>query len=472
MRKKGRALSIMLSMLMAVQMPAMAGELVVEAIPVQEEFAEEDVVTEEESMEDPIETITEEVDIEEIGIVPAEEKSVIEEEPALVGEASGQCGDNVYWSLSDDWVLTISGTGDMWDYKWDASIDDYNIPWRADKDIINTVIIESEVTSIGSYAFRDCTSLTSVTIGDSVTRICGEAFYKCTSLTSVTIPDSVTSIWGYAFQDCTSLASVTIPDSVTSIGAGAFAHCSSLTSMTIPDSVTFICNGMFKFCSSLTSVTIPDRVSCIYDEVFYGCSSLTSVTIPDSVTSIGKYAFYECSSLTSVTIPDNVTSIDYEAFAYCGSLTSVTIGGSVFGISYGAFEYCNSLKIIIFDGNSPTFGKNVFYNVTATAYYPADNRTWTEKRKQNYGGNITWVPWSPSPEVQLYEDTLKLPNSTTTIESESFAGLTQGVNIDVPSTVTHIADDAFESSAVVIIGEAGGYVEEFCNDHKIPFSAR
>ena len=100
--------------------------------------------------------------------------------------------------------------------------------------------------------YEDCITIleykgsdTSVTIPDTidgrkVTSIGGYAFRDCTSLTSVTIPDSVTSIEQYAFRDCTSLTSVTIPDSVTTIGGSAFWGCKNLTSVTIPDSVTRI----------------------------------------------------------------------------------------------------------------------------------------------------------------------------------------------------------------------------------------
>ncbi len=105
------------------------------------------------------------------------------------------------------------------------------------------IVIPSEynelpVTSIGYWAFEDCTSLISITIPDSVTSIGYCAFRDCTSLTSVTIPDSVTSIGGSAFYGCTSLISVTIPDSVTSIDNWAFEDCTSLISVTIGDSVT------------------------------------------------------------------------------------------------------------------------------------------------------------------------------------------------------------------------------------------
>ena len=174
------------------------------------------------------------------------------------------------------------------------------------------------VTSIGSYAFSSCDSLTSIEIPDSVTSIGDYAFYNCDSLSSIVIPDNVTSIGSYAFSDCYNLTSVIIGDSVTSIGSYAFYSCGSLTSIEIPDSVTSIGSYAFYNCSSLTSITIPDSVTTIGSYAFYNCSSLTSVTIGDSVTSIGDRAFYGCRSLISIEIPDSVTSIGEDAFYNCG----------------------------------------------------------------------------------------------------------------------------------------------------------
>ena len=162
------------------------------------------------------------------------------------------------------------------------------------------LVFDDTITSIGKNAFRDCTSLASVTIPNGVTSIGGQAFDGCSSLASITIPDSVTSIGNYTFYNCSSLASVTIPNGVTSIGYSAFSGCKSLASVTIPDSVTSIGNYAFESCSSLVSVTIPDSVTSIGNYAFYICYSLTSVTIGNGVTSIGEDAFWGCSSLAEV----------------------------------------------------------------------------------------------------------------------------------------------------------------------------
>ena len=185
-------------------------------------------------------------------------------------EKSGICGPNLKWYLTYDGVLTISGKGEMYDYK---SINDR--VWE--KTHVKRIIIGDSVTTIGWSAFRDCNSLT-----------------------SVTIPNSVTKIGIAAFRDCISLTSVTIPNSVTTIDDNAFSGCSSLTSVTIPNSVTKISDNTFSDCSSLTSVTIPNSVTTIGSEAFSGCTNLQKVHIGNSVKTIGEYAFYNGTSITQI----------------------------------------------------------------------------------------------------------------------------------------------------------------------------
>jgi len=190
--------------------------------------------------------------------------------------ASGKCGDNLTWNLTDG-VLTISGTGTMKNFDYDDNLG-VQTPWKDYMLLIKTLSIDEGVTSIGDRAFEGCISLTSVTIPNSVTSIGMRVFSSCSSLTSVTIPNSVTSIGNYAFAYCKGLTSLAIGNNVTTIEDWAFIQCSALTSVIIPNSVTSIGVGAFYGCSSLTSMTIPNSATSIGDAAFYGCSSLTSVT--------------------------------------------------------------------------------------------------------------------------------------------------------------------------------------------------
>ena len=269
---------------------------------------------------------------------------------------SGTCGDNLtYTFVESTGTLTISGTGAMTDYgKYSY------VPWYSYHSKILIAEIGDGVTSIGKYAFYNCSSLTSITIPESVTSIGSSTFSGCSNLTSITIPDGVTSIDHGAFSGCSNLTSITIPDGVTSIGNRAFSGCSSLTSITIPDGVTSIGDYAFDCCRSLTSITIPDGVTSIGERVFSDCSSLTSITIPDGVTSIGGYAFWNCYSLTSITIPDGVTSIGEYAFRGCSSFFSITIPESVTSIGYGAFSGCSSLTSITIPDEITTIEESTF----------------------------------------------------------------------------------------------------------------
>ena len=289
---------------------------------------------------------------------------------------------------------------------------------------LTSITIPNSVTSIGERAFSSCSGLTSITISNSVTSIGEYAFCLCTGLTSITIPNSVTSIGNGAFTSCTGLTSITIPNSVTSIGSSAFDGCSGLTSVTIPNSVTSIGRGAFSGCSGITQAiivndmfvylptgyeghySIPENISSIIARAFGECSGLTSVTIPNSVTSIGEDAFYKCSGLTSVTIPNSVTSIAGGAFWSCSGLTSVTIPNSVTSIGEYAFWRCSSLTSVTIPNSVTSIAKGAFSSC--------------------YG--LTSVT---------------IPNSVTSIGEYAFSHCSSLTSVTIPNSVTSIGRDAF-----------------------------
>ncbi|MBQ8257729.1 MAG: leucine-rich repeat domain-containing protein, partial [Bacteroidaceae bacterium] len=284
---------------------------------------------------------------------------------------------------------------------------------------LTSITIPNSVTSIGYHSFDGCTGLTSIVVdaGNSVydsREGCNAIIETATNTLiagckSTIIPGSVTSIDSYAFHDCTGLTSITIPNSVTSIGSSAFSGCSGLTSITIPNSVTSIGSQAFQNCTGLTSVTIPNSVTSIENWAFYNCTGLTSITIPNSVTSIGSCAFEYCSGLTSVTIPNSVTSIRESAFngcplekveintttvgswfKGCTSIKEIIIGDSVTSIGDYAFNGCTGIKNVrIEDGDTKlNLGKNgfkgLFYYCPLESLYLGRNLNYSEYYGDGY----------------------------------------------------------------------------------------
>ena len=346
------------------------------------------------------------------------------------------------------------------------------------------------VTSIGGYAFWECTGLTSVTIPNSVASIGNLAFSGCSGLTSVTIPNSVTSIGIWAFASCSGLTSVTIGNSVTSIGDDAFNHCSSLTSVTIGNSVTSIGHGAFYGCTGLTSIEIPNSVTSIGYEAFYNCSGLTSVTIGNSVTRIGDYAFSGCTGLTSIEIPNSVTSIGSRAFEGCSSLTSVTnYATTPQTITTNVFDRVNisSCTLYVPVGSLAAYKKATIWKNFGTIQ--AIGGTPCSPISGTCGGNLTWTlscdsvlsisgtgtmpdfnstsdnPWyahrnaiksviigngvTSIGKAAFYEcsslKSIEFPNSVTNIGAWAFESCAALVSVTIPNSVTSIEDYAFEN---------------------------
>ena len=418
-----------------------------------------------------------------------------------LSDASGTCGDNLTWTLTEDGTLIISGSGYM-------NYSDKTAPWNSYREQITAVIMNSGVTSIKSEAFADCRALTRVTVPKSVTSIGDDAFYRCYDLKEIHYEGTATQ-WAsismgkgmddYPFTRATiiygdlsdsgtcgdnltwtfspngaltisgsgdmsydktapwycyrkQITSLTMKPGITSIGVNAFQGCAKLTSVTIPRSVTSIGDSAFDGCGSLIRVEIPAGVTSIGGCTFYDCSSLTSVKIPNGVTSIGWYAFAGCDSLTSVTIPKSVTSIDDGAFASCSSLNSVTIPAGVTSIGELTFEGCSSLTSVIIPESVTSIGRRAFSSCgkLTGVTIPKDVTSIGEATFEGCSSLTSIeIPVSvTSIGVAAFSDCsgltkVTIPESVTSIGLSAFSGCDGLTSIEIPQSITEIGELAF-----------------------------
>ena len=189
---------------------------------------------------------------------------------------------------------------------------------------LTSIEIPEGVTSIGNYAFYQCTALTSVTSLNSTPPTCGSNVFSSSTYTSATLyaasTDYLTADYWEDFENTViigtcgeNLTWTYSGNSLTISGSGAMYNYTSAEAV-----------PWNSVASSITTVTLPDELTTIGDYAFYRCSAIMSISIPSSVTSIGEYAFYGCSTLTSIEIPEAVTTIGDYAFSGCTAITTVT----------------------------------------------------------------------------------------------------------------------------------------------------
>lgn len=231
-------------------------------------------------------------------------------------------------------VLTISGTGRMYDFRA-TNLVGIAVPWASKKDLIKSVVVNEGVTYIGQYSFYNLPNLTTVSLPSSVTEIGGigiqlndesgsyGAFQACPALKTITLPEGLKTIDEYAFKECTALQNITFPSTLTTIGDSAFIDCSALKSVEFPDSLTSVGKTAFANCTKLTDVKYGSGLKSTGNRLFYQ-SGVKRVVFNPAITSIDTYCFYG-TEISSIDIPDYITSIGIRSFGDTYFIRSVTV---------------------------------------------------------------------------------------------------------------------------------------------------
>ena len=323
------------------------------------------------------------------------------------------------------------------------------------------------VTEIGQAAFRECSSLTSVTFPTSIVSIGDGSFYECTGLTSITIPSAVSFIGGFAFGGCVGLTTVNYNADSCTTWNPVFDGDTNITTINIGQNVKIIPGPIFYGCTGVTTITIPRNIKSIGGNAFWGCTNLTTVNFnADSCTNMGyvsdsNHVFYVfgssvttvnigshvkmipdggfsgCTNLQSITIPDLVESIGNLSFYNCTGLTSITIPRRIRSIGGGAFVGCSNLTTVNFNADSCT-----------NMGYDSDNHSvhfvfgLCNVSTLNIGSHVKMIPdggFSGCTNLQ----SITIPDSVESIGNLSFATCTGLTSITIPRRIKSIGRHAF-----------------------------
>jgi hypothetical protein len=328
------------------------------------------------------------------------------------------------------------------------------------------------VTTIGPFAFDNCSLVTSVTLPTNIKTLSTSAFSRCSGLSTFSIPSSVTLISGNVFSGCSKLTSIsvssqntqyssldgilynkdrtaliTIPEfksgavvlssTLATIRASSAAGCSRITSVSIPASVTSILST-FSSCRLLATITVDaanpsysSREGMLYNKDFSALirvpgAKTGTVVVEEGATFVG--AFSGAYSVEEVVLPASTTAIADSTFDGCESLRSFVFPAGVTSIGRFAFRFCYSLEEVVIPETVQSIGTYAFRSC----------RSLTRVRLPSH---LTVIgDWFGSCESLT---DINMPPGLLRIEDDAFSNATSLSNLVLPETVEHIGVRAF-----------------------------
>ena len=314
--------------------------------------------------------------------------------------------------------------------------------------------------SIGSvkkadYNVRNVYSIPDSILGKEIKNLDKEAFKDCIYLESVVLNSKITTINGSAFEGCENLRNLNISN-IRTIGKYAFKGCVSLSNLELPN-VMYIEFGGFDGCTNLVSVEMP-LIRSIGGYAFNN-TGISFWELPNSVNSIGEKAFshYKTGNCT-VLIPQSVTSISTNVLSsgivivYKGSGADITYNSNIKKyyadtfIPYqvgGGYIYIADSKVVfadptVTDVNIPAkVGTIVVNGIDADVF-----RGLTEIRNVSIEDGVKYIGWSAFAGSSVSR--VSLPESLSEVGSHTFRDCTNLASINLEN-ITKIGDSSFEN---------------------------
>lgn len=369
---------------------------------------------------------------------------------------------------------------------------------------IAEVVIPANVTEIADMAFYYNEELRSLTLPNGLKKIGESAFWNASKLQTVELPESLTEIGETAFRQ-SGLTSITIPGDVKRIGTGAFAACENLEKVSVAPGVETIGSEAFTGCTKLTEATLTSSVTTIEGGAFYGCKALQTISGGALIQFIGENAFMNCENLEELNISPNLTEIQGHAFDGCKTLKRVSPSAAQKGvvlphvkyIGERAFNVCKAVPSFSLGDSLETVGDYAFASTSVTSMYFPDtvNKIGINPMWQNYAilsvhlpKSLTEIPQGMFAQAARIQ-TLTIPQGVHSIGTQAFHGnvalaalkLPDGLEriganafgnamllLEIPASVTEIAEDAFSEAVVEFYTPSGSAAHQYALAHQIP----
>ncbi|MBQ0081794.1 MAG: leucine-rich repeat domain-containing protein, partial [bacterium] len=347
---------------------------------------------------------------------------------------------NATWTVDEDGIITsCTNIGVSGALTVPNTVDGKTVEGFADHLFrYNTAIksldfSQSNVSSLSTSLCEAATNLDSVNFGTRITTIGDYAFYGCGKLRSAVLPNDVESIGTVAFKNCTSIKLIKISSSIANSNlfsnafSGAFANANDVTIIWGGGDISAGLFQNYAFLKKFVTESVSNNFE-IYANAFQNCGNLETIQLTPNVISIGSVAFKGCTSLKNITIATTATSIDNSCFTNCDAIENIVWCANS-NFPAGIFN-SSAIKTV-------TFLNTDNISISASAFSGKTNLETVD-----FGQNITSIG-NHAFDGCTGLSTISLPNSVASIGEYAFNGCTGLTGITLPSNLTSIEEYAF-----------------------------